>query len=75
MFAFKQPATSNPTYATAVQGQSGSSLSGFSADETSTLNKGGFIAIRINQQLYEKQLAACQHALIARIVLSKGDVP
>ena len=46
-----------------------------SSDGATNTNKGGYIAIKINQQLYEQQLAVCQHALIARIVLSKGESP
>ena len=38
-------------------------------------NKGGYIAIKINQELYEQQFLVCKHALIARVILSKGETP
>ncbi|XP_050217387.1 uncharacterized protein LOC126668218 [Mercurialis annua] len=39
------------------------------------VNKGGYIAITINQEVYEQQIAMCQNALIARIILYKGESP
>ena len=35
----------------------------------------GYIAIKIDQDIYEQQLAFCQYALIARIILAKGESP
>ena len=44
-------------------------------DDASTSNKGNYVAIKINQQIYEQQLALCQHALIAKIILARGETP
>ena len=67
-------ATEKPSYASTVRGFTSPSAEVVSV-ESITTNKGGFIAVKINQEMYEQQLALCKHALIARIVLSKGDSP
>ena len=46
-----------------------------SFDESSTSNKGGFIAIKVDQDIYEQHLSLYKHALIARLILAKGEKP
>ena len=41
-----------------------------------SLSKAGtYQAVKINPELYRKCLSLCQHSLIARVVLNKGDTP
>ena len=40
------------------------------------INKSGaFHSVKINSDVYRQRLALCQHSLIARVVLNKGDNP
>ena len=64
------------SYAAAVmQTQNPLVLFGDAEKSFIAVNKGGYIAIKIDQQIYDQQLQRCQHALIARIVLAKGESP
>ena len=64
-------APDKPSYAMAVSQSTILPIS----DESATTDKGGYIAIKINQQIYEQRLAMCENALIARLILSKGESP
>ena len=37
--------------------------------------QGAFQAIKVNNEIYQKRLQLCQHSLIGRIVLNKGETP
>ena len=66
-------ASAKPSYAAITKASSATTMLDTSPIDLS--NKGGYIAIKIDQEVYEQQLAICQYALIARIVYSKGDKP
>ncbi|XP_050211774.1 uncharacterized protein LOC126661935 [Mercurialis annua] len=69
MFSFSTtPSTKSSYSATSIQLVS-------ACDDSIPVNKGGFIDIKIDQKVYDQQIAMCQNALIARIILSKGESP
>ena len=39
------------------------------------ITKGDCISVKINKSAYEERLKLCQHSLLGRLVLSKGDKP
>lgn len=44
--------------------------------ELPSLSRAGtFQAVKINSNIYRKRLALCQHSLIARVILNKGESP
>ncbi|XP_050223701.1 uncharacterized protein LOC126673551 [Mercurialis annua] len=65
--------TNNLSYAKIVSGNK--LIIDSTIDDCVKSDKGGFIAIKINQTVYEQQLLLCKNALIARIVLAKGESP
>ncbi|XP_050222822.1 uncharacterized protein LOC126672915 [Mercurialis annua] len=63
-------ATEKPSFAEIITGKTESLIPSAIPE-----NKGGFIAIKVNQERYEKRIKECEFALIGRIILNKGDTP
>lgn len=65
--------TAKPSFANVVASSAPSTEIPSNRQPSVKINKGGFISIKVDEEIYSFRIASCKNSLIGRLILAKGE--